>query len=38
MLGLKPGDAKIIRNAGARVTDDVLTTLVVARYLLDAGA
>ena len=35
MLGLEPGDAKIIRNAGARVTDDVLTTLVVARYLLD---
>jgi carbonic anhydrase len=37
MLGLKPGDAKIVRNAGARVTDDVLTTLVVARYLLDVG-
>jgi carbonic anhydrase len=35
MLGLEPGDAKIVRNAGARVTDDVLTTLVMARYLLD---
>jgi carbonic anhydrase len=35
MLGLEPGDAKIVRNAGARVTDDVLTTLVIARYLLD---
>jgi carbonic anhydrase len=35
MLGLEPGDAKIVRNAGARVTDDVLTTLVFARYLLD---
>jgi carbonic anhydrase len=35
MLGLERGDAKIIRNAGARVTDDVLTTLVVARYLLN---
>jgi carbonic anhydrase len=35
MLGLKSGDAKIIRNAGARVTDDVLTTLIIARYLLD---
>ena len=23
MVGLKPGDAKILRNAGARVTDDV---------------
>jgi carbonic anhydrase len=34
MLGLKPGDAKILRNAGARVTDDVLATLVIARYLL----
>ena len=37
MLGLAPGDAKILRNAGGRVTDDVLTTLVVARYLLDVG-
>jgi len=37
MLGLESGDAKILRNAGARVTDDVLTTLVVARYLLDVG-
>ena len=27
MLGLEPGDAKILRNAGARVTDDVLRTL-----------
>lgn len=34
MLGLKPGDAKIMRNAGARVTDDVLRTLVLATYLL----
>jgi carbonic anhydrase len=34
MLGLKSGDAKILRNAGARVTEDVLTTLVIARYLL----
>jgi carbonic anhydrase len=34
MLGLKPGDAKILRNAGARVTEDVLRTLVLARYLL----
>ena len=35
MLGLEPGDAKILRNAGARVTDDVLATLVIAKYLLD---
>jgi carbonic anhydrase len=34
MLGLHPGDAKILRNAGARVTDDVLRTLVLASYLL----
>src|SRR5690606_18949451 len=34
MLGLKPGDAKILRNAGARVTDDTLRTLVLAVYLL----
>lgn len=34
MLGLAAGDAKILRNAGARVTDDVLRTLVLARYLL----
>jgi carbonic anhydrase len=35
MLGLEAGDAKILRNAGARVTDDVLATLVLAKYLLD---
>ncbi len=34
MLGLEPGDAKILRNAGARVTEDVLRTLVLASYLL----
>jgi carbonic anhydrase len=34
MLGLQRGDAKILRNAGARVTGDVLRTLVLARYLL----
>jgi carbonic anhydrase len=34
MLGLVPGDAKILRNAGARVNDDVLRTLVLASYLL----
>ena len=34
MLGLRRGDAKVLRNAGARVTDDILATLVVARYLL----
>lgn len=34
MLGLQRGDAKIIRNAGARVTGDVLRTLVLANALL----
>ena len=29
MLGLAPGDAKIFRNAGARITDDALRTLVL---------
>ena len=36
MLGLQPGDAKIIRNAGARVTDDALRSLVLAANLLGA--
>jgi carbonic anhydrase len=34
MLGLRPGDAKIVRNAGARVTDDALRSLVLATNLL----
>jgi len=34
VVGVKSGDAKILRNAGARVTDDVLRTLVLAYYLL----
>lgn len=34
MLGLEPGDAKIMRNAGARVTPDVLRSLVLASHLL----
>jgi len=33
-LGLAAGDAKILRNAGARVTEDVLRTLVLAVHLL----
>lgn len=36
MLGLAPGDAKIIRNAGARVTDDALRSLILATNLLRA--
>ena len=34
MLGLRRGDAKIIRNAGARVTPDALRSLVLATNLL----
>ncbi|MEI8056410.1 MAG: carbonic anhydrase [Actinomycetes bacterium] len=34
LLGMGVGDVKILRNAGARVTDDVLRTLVLATYLL----
>ncbi len=34
VMGMKSGDAKILRNAGARVTEDVLRTLVLATYLL----
>lgn len=34
MLGLDKGDAKILRNAGGRVTGDVLRTLVLATHLL----
>jgi carbonic anhydrase len=34
MLGLRAGDAKIIRNAGARVTDDALRSLVLVVNLL----
>jgi carbonic anhydrase len=34
IVGMQVGDVKILRNAGARVTDDVLRTLVLATYLL----
>ena len=35
IVGMKAGDAKILRNAGARVTEDVIRTLVLATYLLN---
>lgn len=35
VLGLRPGDAKIVRNAGARVTEDALRSLVLATNLLN---
>lgn len=34
MLGLEPGDAKIFRNPGGRVTDQALEALVLATHLL----
>ena len=37
MLGLKPGDAKIIRNAGARITEDALRSLILATNLLNVS-
>ncbi|MEI7943430.1 MAG: carbonic anhydrase [Actinomycetes bacterium] len=37
IMGMQPGDAKIIRNAGARVTEDVLRTLVLATHLLNVS-
>src|SRR5450755_3764880 len=33
-LGLKAGDAHIIRNAGGIVTDDTLRSLVISHHLL----
>jgi carbonic anhydrase len=34
MLGLVPGDAKILRNAGGRITDDAIRSLVLSVHLL----
>lgn len=34
IVGMGPGDVKILRNAGARVTDDVQRTLLLGSYLL----
>jgi carbonic anhydrase len=33
-LGLRPGDAHVVRNAGGRVTDDVIRTLLVSAWML----
>ncbi len=37
LVGMQPGDVKILRNAGARVTDDVLRTLLLATWLLNVN-
>lgn len=34
MIGLEPGDAKILRNPGGRVTDQVLVAVVIGATLL----
>ncbi|MDN5854496.1 MAG: carbonic anhydrase [Actinomycetia bacterium] len=34
MIGLKPGDAKILRNPGGRVTDQALVALVLSTNML----
>lgn len=37
MVGLSPGDAKIFRNPGGRVTDQALEALVLATHLLNVN-
>jgi len=34
LLGLRPGDAHVLRNAGARVTPDVVRSLAASQHLL----
>jgi len=34
IVGIGAGDAKILRNAGARVTEDVLRTLILTTHLM----
>jgi carbonic anhydrase len=38
VFGLKIGDAHILRNAGGRVTDDVLRSLLVSSHILGTRA
>jgi carbonic anhydrase len=37
IVGMKAGDAKILSNAGARVTEEVLRTLILATHLLNVS-
>lgn len=37
MVGLKPGDAKIFRNPGARISPDAMEALVLATHLLNVN-
>jgi carbonic anhydrase len=34
MLGLKTGDAHVVRNAGGIITDDAVRSLLISHYLL----
>jgi len=37
-LGLEPGEAHVIRNAGGRASDDALRSLVISSHLLGTRA
>jgi carbonic anhydrase len=37
ILGLSPGEAHVIRNAGGIVTDDVIRSLAISQRLLDTN-
>ena len=37
ILGLQMGDAHVVRNAGGRVTDDVIRSLVLSAHVLGTG-
>ena len=37
LLGLKTGDAHIIRNAGGVVTDDAIRCLIISHHLLNTN-
>lgn len=37
IFGLRPGDANVIRNAGAAATDDALRSLVLSRRVLGSS-
>jgi carbonic anhydrase len=38
LFGLRPGDAHVIRNAGAIVTDDVIRSLTLSQHVLGTRA
>lgn len=38
MVGIQPGDAHVLRNAGAHVTEDTVRSLLLSQHLLGTGA